>query len=517
VTDSTTMSVGGAPVGGPFGEPPRPGELGRHAARGGMVVMISVAASKLINLIISAVLARLLTPYEFGLIGMIFTLTGLLQVFGDLGMPTATVQKVNLESHEASTSFWLTVVAGLGLWFVTIAAAPAVAWFYNEPSLVRLTIMCGLIFPVEALGYQHTAILMRRFQFARIAVCEIVSGVAGGIIGIVMAAWGFRASALVAQYVLGAATLTLLAWVFCRWLPSRPSRTRSVLQMLRFGGYLTAYRFVNYFSRNLDNVLVGHVCGTASLGLYARAYALMTYPIALVSGPLSRVALPALSQLQGDAARMREAYMRILRVIAFITFPLMTLLFVTADDLIAIMYGKGWAAAVPIFRILCIAGIYQGVYSAAGQVFTASGRTDRMLWSGIVYAMILSISFFIGVRWQSTGVAWAFVVVSTALLLPYLKYTYATVDQRLGPVLMALWPMLAASILMGVGCAIVVGTVARDWPAIPRFGIAAATSAIIYLGVLFVFWRGHLRDLVWGTIGRLLPAKPAQTPQNAGE
>lgn len=491
-----------------------PAGLAAAAARGGAIVLGSVAVARLLNLSITIALARLLSPEEFGRFGMAMTLVGLLGVFSDLGLATAVIQKQTLDQSEASTIFWLNLLVSCALSAAVALLSPAVAAFYREPELARLTLLAGLVFPMWALGTQHHALLTRRLRFARSAACEIVGIAAGGAVGIALAARGFGVHALVAQFLAAALAGSLAGWALLGWIPSWPRRGTDVRGVLRFGGYLTASNFLAYLGRNLDNILLGRICGAGVLGLYTRAYALMMYPIAFVSGPLARVAVPTLSRLQDDPARLRAGTLRLLGAIALLSFPMVALLFAAADDAILLLYGPRWTAAAPIFRVLCIAGLFQGIYSAAGQVFISAGRTDRMFASALATTLALAAGFAIGVRWGAVGVAGAYAMVLSVVLVPYLAYAYATIGLQLRPVMQALAPPLIASMCLTGASSAATNALARDGSPALRLLVAATTGAAAYFGVLLVFWRGMLRGMLRDTIVRLAPAGRAVPPHD---
>jgi len=420
-------------------------ELRTRTIRGGAIVFGAMFVNKAVSLAILAVLARLLTPRDYGLFGMIMGLTAFLVIFSDMGLTLATVQKASLTRGQLSNMFWLNLALGLVLGAITAAVAVPVGMFYRESSLAPVVALFGLNFPLVALGAQHGALLQRRMLFGRLAIAETIGLVLGGVAGIAAALKGFGVYALVWQQLTMSVARTVSHWVLSGWLPGLPRTGAGIRGMLRFGGYLTAFNIVNYFCRNLDKVLLGRFVGAVSVGLYTRAYALILYPVSLVSGPMSRVCTPALSRLQEDPERMKGACLEILQLIAFISFPLMGILIVAGDDVVGLIYGAKWAEAVPLFRILCIAGIWQAIYNATGQVFVSSGRTDRQFRAGLGMSCVLVIAFVAGLPGGAWGVALAYSIAFSLAVFPYLAYTYATIGLSLVEVLRKLGLTLAAA------------------------------------------------------------------------
>jgi PST family polysaccharide transporter len=352
-------------------------------------------------------------------------------------------------------------------------------------------------------------------QYKRLAIAETVGFAIGGAAGIVMAFRHFGPYALIGQYLVNQLVVTTINWCSAGWLPGLPGNFGLLRGMVHVGGNLTASKFVDYVIKNLDNFLVGRFCGAAPLGLYTRAYTLMQYPILLVSAPMSRVTLPVLAKLQHDLPRMRQAYVRVLQVIAFISFPLMCGLMVTADQVIRVIYGGKWTFVVPIFRVLCVAGLYQGIYNATGQLFVATGRTNRMLRCLSVLCAALAIAFYIGVHWGPLGTAIAYASTLSLLILPYLAYTYATIDLKLSEVLSALKAPFFAAIAMAIIVYLLRPPVGPWWHPLLRLGISVAVGATAYFGLMVLFARQFLHDVVISTITgmfpplkRFLPAEP---------
>ena len=422
--------------------------LGAKTVSGGIIVFGAMVVQRLIGLVILAVMARLLSPQEYGLLGMVFALTAFLQIFADMGLPLATVQKDHLTQPQISTIFWLNLFFGIVLGLATALAAPLLAQFYREPILKSVTLLCAINFPLVALGAQHGALLQRRMAFGRLAIAEIAGLVAGGTVGIIAALRGYGVFALVAQQLAGYAVTVVCNWLLAGWLPGMPARKCGVRSMITFGGYLTAFNFVNYFARNLDKIFLGRFCGAAPLGLYNRGYALMMFPITMVSSPINRVMIPALSRIQHDLPRMRVVYIETLKMIGFVSFPIMAWLMVCGSDVIIVVYGQKWTAAAPIFIILCLVGVWQGIYNATAQVFLATGRTDKQFKVGLVMALVLAIAFTLGIRGGAKGIAASYAAAFSLAILPYLAYTYSTVGLRMIVVLRNLWPSFMAAAAM---------------------------------------------------------------------
>jgi len=470
--------------------------LTARTVRGGAIVFGIQIARHLIRLGIIAVLARLLTPYDYGLMGMALVFLVFLNIFSELGLPYATIQKAELTHAQVSTIFWLNLLLGLLLTLFTAGIAPLVSWFYKEPVMRDVTLWCSLSFLFSALGAQHLALLTKQMKFHLLGMSEIASLLISGLVGILLAFKNYGVYALVGQALVEQITRSVGNWLFSKWIPGPPVRGSGVRQMVKFGGYFTGFNFLNYFARNLDKVLLGKFCGANELGLYTRAYQLMTYPITAVSAPMARVMIPALSKLQLEKERLQSAYLRSLRIIALISFPIMTGLFITAEDVIAVVYGAQWASAVPIFQFLCIAGLWQGIHEATAQVFVSTGRTDRMFRAGFLLSTILVIGFIIGLPWKGRGVALAYAIAFSLILIPYLAYTYATIELSLRKAISKFFAPFFASLCI-IPCVWLIQKIlpASLIPAV-KLGICIPFGAIVYLLALLLISPSLVKEMV---------------------
>jgi PST family polysaccharide transporter len=399
-------------------------DLKGRSVRGGAVTMTSQAIKFLLQTGSTVVLARLLTPNDYGLIAMVTAITGFVAIFKDMGLSLVTIQKADINQSQISALFWINVAVSFVLALFLAALAPMIAWFYGEPRLTWITISLAGTFLFSGLTVQHQALLARQMLFTVIAVIEIVSIGISIITAIVLAWYGAGYWALVGLSVASALSSMILVWVFCGWRPGLPVREAGILSMVKFGGQITGFDIVNYFARNLDNILLGRFWGANVLGLYSRAYNMMMLPISQIRGPLNSVALPALSHIQDDPIRFKTYYIKLITLIAFITMPLMTFLFICADQVIYLLLGSQWLGASGIFKILCINAFVQPTMSTAGLVLISLGQSKRYLIIGTINSIIIVISFILGLPWGAIGVATAYTIATYVILVPTLWYCY---------------------------------------------------------------------------------------------
>ena len=283
-------------------------ELKRRSVRGGFVTLLAQVAMFVIQTSTTMVLARLLLPQDFGLQGMVVAATGFLALFQDAGLGMATVQRLEVTHEQTSTLFWINVAVGAILATLCAALAPLLVAFYHEPRLYWMAVVSGATFLFNGLSAQHGALLRRGMRFVTQAKIGVLSLVVSSGTGIVMALLGCRYWSLVGMALAGSIVNAAGVWLTVPWIPGPPRRRCGVLSMLHFGGVATCNSFVVFLAWNTEKLLLGRYWGADALGLYGRAYQLVTLPVQQLNGAVTGVAFPALSRVQHDAERLKRSF-----------------------------------------------------------------------------------------------------------------------------------------------------------------------------------------------------------------
>lgn len=430
-------------------------DLKGRAVRSGAVTIAAQIGKFSLQMTSTVVVARLLTPEDYGLFGMVTVITSFIGLFNDLGLSTATIQKSEINHRQVSTLFWINLILGCAVASIIVALAPAVAWFYSEPRLTWITLALSLNFVFSGLTVQHNALLKRQMRFATLAQIEIVSMSVSVATGIISALWGVGYWALVLMQWAGSFTYLIGVWVACGWRPGLPVKGSDVASMLALGGNLTGFNIVDYWTRSLDNLLIGRYWGPQQLGLYAKAYQLLFLPIQQINNPMTSVALPVLSHLQSEPERYRAFYCKAILSITTLAMPISALMFASADKVILLMLGEDWLEAVTLFRLLMPATFVGTFNVAIGWLCQSLGRTDRQFRAGLVTSTIISIVFLVSVHWGTTAVAATFGLFQPILVLFTIIYCYKGTPLRLIDLASTIYrPALAslgaAAVLMGV-------------------------------------------------------------------
>jgi PST family polysaccharide transporter len=260
-------------------------DLKRRSVRGGAITLAAQGAKVALNLATAVVLARLLSPVEFGIVAMATAVVYFLLPLVDLGLPVATVQREEIDHAQVSALFWVNLALSIAGAALLVAVAPALAAFYDEPVLAHVTPALAAALVLAGAGAQHHAILRRQMRWGPAAAVDVASLAAGLGVGAALALAGAGPWALVASHLAIHLTSTAGAWIACGWRPGRPAPLASIRDLVRFGSRLTGFRLVNHLSRNADDVLVGRFAGAAALGLYGKAYKLLLVPVREIGGP----------------------------------------------------------------------------------------------------------------------------------------------------------------------------------------------------------------------------------------
>ena len=452
-----------------------PAALKRRSVRGAAATFAAQGVRFALQFGAQVGLARLLTPAQFGIVAMVAPLVGLVQLFAELGLAQAVIQRPSLTHRELSGLFWINAAVSLALGGLLAAASPLVAAFYGEPRTAAVTASLAVPLVLGGLAAQQMALMNRRMQFAALAAIDVGSTAAAAAVGILCAWLGLGAWSLVAMQAANSAAVLAGAWAASGWRPGRPRLdAAAVAPLLRFGGDVTGYNLVNYLSFNLDNVLIGWAGGTAALGLYDRAFRLMLPSVMQLTTPFTRITVPLLSRLQAEPERYRRSFSQVLRALLLATLPGLAWSVVFADQLVTALLGARWQAAGPILAALGVGALLLPVNNAVAWLFISQGRAREQLAWGAAGSGIVLVSFVAGLPWGPVGVATASAAFAWGIGSPLLFWA-AT---RRGPVrlrdlLGAVFPVAAAT---GGAACVLAAVPGGVWPA-GAAGLAAALTA----------------------------------------
>jgi O-antigen/teichoic acid export membrane protein len=462
-------------------------ELRQKALTGIKWSMVAQIGRQTIIFIVGIVLARLLSPREFGLIAMITVITGFATQFSELGLGAAIIQKERIQQEQLSTIFWLNVTCGVLLMALFAAASPLIAAFYGEPSLVPLTVFISTTFLISAFRTVPNALLMKSLDFRTLAIVEIPSTALAGAVAIAMAVSGLDTWSLATQAVLASLLGFLFTWQFTQWRPRLVFRWSAISGLVGFGGSLLSAQTLSYLARNLDQLLIGKYLGDAALGLYHRAYSLLLFPATNISHVLSRVMFPTLSVMQSDKPRVKRTYMRMTRMIALATFPLMAGLLVVAESFVVALLGPHWIQMVPILQILCLVGAIQSIGTLNGNLYLSQGRADLQLKVVLVVQLNVVVGVVVGLQWGLIGVTLGYAAAAAIGSYPSFFFAGRLVGIRFTELLANLSAITSCTAAMALTVWAIGLLLPDDWSAWAFLAIQVPAGILVYAALVHVF------------------------------
>lgn len=481
---------------------PPPDAVG-HLARTGAKWSVSLLiVRQVIGLGSTAVICRILSADDFGLLAMVRTLTVFLLLVSDMGMSWANVNKKDIQRNEVNVLFWSGAFLGGLAWGVCVLAAPFVTWFYGRAELTPICFVLGSSLLLNGLTMQPLALLKRQMRQKTLSLLQMISTAVAVMVGITLAIAGAGYWALVAQPLTLALVLLILSLQQSGYRPGIPQFSRGMLGLLTFGGYVGVCNLLSCYLLNLDSILIGRCCGAEELGYYSRAFFLRTLPAMYAAMVLTDLMVPALTALRDDRERLGAAYRKAIRVTVFVGCPLGAFLGVTAPQTVQLIYGPRWGPVVPLLVWLSLPAAVLPLYISNGWLFLAAGKARQMLVRTAIVVPIVTLAFSVAVLWGAEGVAIAGAALFTVplpLLALYLGHRAA--DIKLTQTLKVVAPIFLAGCLAaasGLGAGLAATAAELPWGAV--FAVKTFAMASVYLLIAAVF----IRPLPVAFLGRML-------------
>lgn len=490
---STAPEVGTS-AGDDLGPPSRSG-LGRQASRGALLTVGAQLVKIAVQVGGVVVLARLLSPGDYGLVAMVTALVGVAEIFRDFGLSTAAIQAKHLSRAQRDNLFWINTAAGFVLAALVFFAAPLIALWYGRPELVDLARVICLIFLLNGMTTQYRADLNRRMRFGRIAVIDVVAPIGALVAAIGSALLGAGYWALVAQQLTTSAMLLVGAVAASRWIPRLPQRER-MGDLLKFGWPLAGSQLLGYLGNNVDSLTIGYKFGPEPLGLYNRAFQLLMTPLGQLRQPSTTVALPVLARVRDDPASSNRFVQRGQLALGLSLVAGLGLVVGAADPITRIFLGSKWLQVEPVLRLLAVAGIFQTLAFVGYWIYLSHGLTKQLLQYTVITVSIKVTCILVGSTWGVLGVAWGYAV-APALAWP-LSFWWlsrsSTISVR-GLFLGAARILPLAALLAGTSYGICV--LLSDQASWLQLLVALLASAVAYgLALLVPVLRRDLYDVV---------------------
>ena len=453
--------------------------------------------TQLVNFAVSILLMRLLLPTDFGQFAMVYVVVNFLQIFRDSNLSQALIQKVNIDELEKSSVFWYHLGVSIAIALLIAAMAHAFNRYYAQEHLEYIAYWLALDFALGAIGLVPNALLRMKLNFKALFYIQLIGLIGSTVaaLGLAYAGWGLYS--LVAKVLVWTAVTSIGTLLAAGWRPKFKCSTASLLSLSSFALPATGNSLLSYINRNVDDFFIGSVIGSSAMGFYNRAYALMLLPLGSFTSVLRGVLFPSWSNIQADAVKVKDMYLRTSGVIAFITFPAMILMAVLALPLVQICLGPQWVPMVTTIKILSIIGMFQSVGTMVGVIFMVYNRNKQLLKINLATTVIMCIAIIWTVYTFRTieHTAAAYAIVSMIFLYPtfYLggKIINASFYEMIAPILQPL--------LFGV----IIGWL--SWQVFPYFSevnkifgfiFSIVVPLALYLALAFFFKSKALTDLI---------------------
>jgi PST family polysaccharide transporter len=455
----------------------------------------SFALGKFLVFLTMIILARLLSPAQFGLVALATLAINYLFVLKSFGLSEALIQYRDDVNHAANTVFTLNLLIGIALTLISVGIAPLVGAFFNEPAVIPILRVLGLTFIIQAVGAVHIVRLQRELAFNRKLVVDIGNSLVKGIASISCALLGFGAWSLVIGQLAGAATMTILAWIVFPWLPRLRINFQIAGRLLKYGIPLMGSTGVTVLSDNLDYMFIGRLLGNTALGIYTLAYRLPELVALNILYITAQVLFPAYAAMQHQMDLLRKGFLATVRFVQIIMVPICLGLVVAADPLVRVAFGEQWLDAIPVVRLIALFILMRSAGYHVGDVYKAVGRPDILVKLDMLHLVLLAPALWYGTRFGLVGVGWAHFLVSFVSAIIYLAVAMRFLSISLLDILRELKPSLVSGTLMTAACIGCLYLTAETLPLL-RLLILVLIGAASYTGSLWLLERESLLQMI---------------------
>jgi PST family polysaccharide transporter len=464
-------------------------DLGRLALRGGIVSVAVQYGNGALQIAGAIILARLLTPEDFGLVAIVMVLTSFAPALIDFGLGDAVAQRSKITQPQVSGLFWLSTAIGLAIAVVVAACSPLIATIYRDPRLEPIALWTAITFVLLGASNLHLALLRRTLQFGTLARIQIAGTLVGTVIAIVAAVGGYGYWALVLRPIASALYVFFGAWLACCWRPGLPVLDHQAKSMVRFGLHVAGFSVTYNLARAADRIGLGLFYRPDIVGFYQNATTLYENSISSALRQLHAVGSASLSKLQSDPAALAQKYGAALSALAFFGMPTAAILSVTAEDLTVLLLGEKWRAAGALLSIIALRGIFQVIEGSQGWLHLSIGRADRWQKWGIVSLAVQVATLLGGLPFGATGVAAASVITTVLIAVPSINYAGSPIGVGAALVMRAVGRQLVGALVIVAAGWWVQITLLPGYSGFIRILVSGAFCTCLYLTIVVGLFR----------------------------
>jgi O-antigen/teichoic acid export membrane protein len=473
--------------------------LKTSAMSGVMWTTMSTVAITVIQLTQMAILTRFLSPGDFGLMAILMVVIGFSQAFMDMGISNAIIHKQNITHTQLSSLYWLNIGAGLAMTIITFFVSPLVARFYVEPRLAELMMVLSSVFVIVAIGNQYRILFQKELQFTRMAKIEVISSIFSFAVAVYFAVMGFGVYSLVfAMLTQAFASSAMFLFVGLRehHRPTFVYKHSELAGFYSFGLFQMGERSINYFSANIDKLIIGKMLGMQTVGFYDMAWRLIAFPLQKINPIVNKVAFPIYARMQNDSIALNRYYTFNVKALSIITVPLLAFLSFFSHDVVLVVFGPGWNQTASLVTVLAFVGILKALGNPGGAIVLALGRAEVGFWWNLIWAAFVSIIMFVMLYHfpQVEVAAYSLLALSLTVGL-FWHYIIAKVAKiKYWPIAWHFGKLIFITFIIGrIGCLTVDMLLIEK--AFYRLVLGGVVFAILYCGFILLFEKEILKHL----------------------
>lgn len=457
---------------------------------------VSMGVTTALQFITLAVLARLLSPSDFGLMGMIMVVIGFAQAFADMGLSNAIIQRQDVEEDNLSSFFWINVFSGIIILICILLCRPIIALYFKQPVLSDYLIFAAFIFLITPVGQIFTTILKKELKFETLSKIKIAGSVVYSISTIGLALAKFEVLSLIfGQLIRSLFTVIILFFIFRKiWLPRLHFSITEIKSYLSFGTFQMGEKAVNYFSANIDYIIIGRFLGPAALGFYTLAYNLMIFPLTKINPIITNVAFPVFSIIQNDNDRLKRGYCKVINYISMLSFPMLAGMLVVAPEFIRLIYGAKWEPSIAVLQIFCFVGIFKSLGNPIGSILLAKGRADIGFYWNVFVVIVVSVAAIVGVNWGIVGVAVAMLILQVPCFFIIQSTVNKLINLKFSEYFKAIQIPVVCSVVMLAGI-VALRMIMSNISILPLFVVSVVAGMIIYISFYYIKNPAFLAEL----------------------
>lgn len=471
--------------------------LKSKSAKGVLWSFVDNLANSGITFLVGLVLARILSPSEFGTIGLITIFIAVSNTLVDSGFASALIRKVNTSNSDLNTVFYFNLCLSVVLYLVLFFIAPQISQFFDEPILAPITKIMGIVLIINAFGIVQKTLLIKEVDFKTQTKISLLASTLSGVIGISMALKSFGVWSLVVQQISRQLATSILLWVFNTWRPSWEFSMKSFKELFGFGSKLLMSSLIETFYRNIYYLIIGKFYSTVQLGMYTRADQFNQIFSSNLTGVVQKVSYPILCRIQNDKVRLKQAYVRIIKITMLVAFACMFGLIAIAKPLITILIGEKWLPSVPYLRILCLAGVLYPLHALNLNILLVKGRSDLFLKLEILKKFVAIPPIYFGIFYGIEAMLWGSVIVSIIAYVLNTYYSNILIDYSRWKQLIDICPTFFVSALVAVIMWVISFLTIPLWYVLFLQCIIGLTSAIILYEILNLSEYHELKRLLY--------------------